>query len=352
MVDVYGAKILVADDDEAVVRLVVKVLQREGYTQVHGSTRSTDVLPFCRSEKPDLLLLDLNMPGVSGLDILNALQQETTDFEPVPVVVLTGERGREARIEALKLGARDYIVKPFDFEVMARIKNMLERRLLSKRLHSHNLRLEDEVAQRTAELREAHWETVKRLGVAAEYRDDETGLHVSRMSALSGRLAAILGESPQRAELIRGAAKLHDIGKIAIPDSILLKPGKLTPEEFEEMKQHTVIGAKILSKASSELLRLAEVIALNHHERWDGSGYPDGLAGEAIPKVARMVSICDVFDALTSKRPYKKAWSVEEAVAEIRRTSGSHFEPAIVEAFTSNLEDLVAASRHAETNSA
>ncbi len=187
-----------------------------------------------------------------------------------------------------------------------------------------------------------------RLGVAAEYRDDDTGLHVTRMSAVVGRLAQLLGQTPERAELIRWAAKLHDIGKLAIPDSVLLKPGKLTQAEFEQMKQHTVIGAQILSKANSELLQLAEVIALNHHEKWDGTGYPNRLAGEAIPWVARVVAICDVFDALTSARPYKRAWPVNEAQAEIQRCRGSHFDPQITDVFLSNFEEILRVKRHAE----
>ncbi len=345
--DLSEAVILVADDEQSVVGLVTKVLARQGYNQVHGVTRSAEVLPFCEKNKPDLLLLDLNMPGQSGLEILAQLQQSQFDFEPVPVVVLTGERGREARLEALKLGARDYIVKPFDFEVVARIKNLLEWRLLSKKLHYENVELEEKVRSRTEQLEEAHLETVKRLGLAAEYRDDDTGVHVVRMSALVGRLAEVLGESPKQSQLISWAAKLHDIGKLAIPDSILLKPGKLTKEEFDKMKEHTVIGARMLSGANSELLKMAEVIALSHHEKWDGSGYPNGLAGQAIPRVARLVAICDVFDALTSERPYKKPWPVEEAISEIQRSRGVHFDPEVTDAFLANLDELLRTSHQA-----
>lgn len=335
------ARILVVDDDEKILRLIEKVLRQHGYQEVVCLSQAEAVLGWCREHRPDLVLLDLNMPGLSGFEILQQLQQETYDFEPPPVIVLTGERGRESRIEALKLGASDYIVKPFDFEVVARIKNTLERRLMSKQLHGYALELEDRVRERTAEVEEAHLETVKRLGVAAEYRDDDTGVHVVRMSSYVAHLAGVLGQDQRRAELIRWATKLHDIGKIAIPDMILLKPGKLTFEEFEAMKQHTVVGAKILSGAQSALLQMAEVIALNHHEKWDGSGYPNGRAGEAIPWVARVVTVCDVFDALTSERPYKSAWSVEDAVAEMRRCRGSHFDPDILDAFLDNLESIL-----------
>ncbi|MCA9794043.1 MAG: response regulator [Candidatus Eremiobacteraeota bacterium] len=339
--NVTSAKILVVDDDSGVVKLVTKVLHQQGYSQVQGTTQATEVIDICRNFQPDLLLLDLNMPGLSGLEILELLQGETYDFEPVSVIVLTGERAREARIEALRLGARDYIVKPFDFEVVARIKNLLERHLLSKEVYCHNLELEEKVRLRTADLENAHLETVKRLGIAAEYRDDDTGVHVTRMSSYVGRLARALGEPERGSDLIQWAAKLHDIGKIAIPDAILLKPGKLTFEEFEQMKQHTVIGARILSGAQSELLQMAEVIALSHHEKWDGSGYPQGLAGEAIPRVARIVAVCDVFDALTSSRPYKKAWTVEAALEEIRRGRGQHFDPVLVDVFLENFETIV-----------
>ena len=181
---------------------------------------------------------------------------------------------------------------------------------------------------------------MRRLGLAAEYRDDDTGVHVLRIAAYAHIMALAMGQDDQAAERTALAAKLHDVGKLGIPDSILLKPGKLEPHEFDVIKQHTVIGAKILSGAGSELLKLAEVIALNHHEKWDGSGYPSGKKGEEIPEVARMVAVIDVFDALTSSRPYKRAWPVEEAVAEIERGRGKHFDPAMVDLFFDRLEEI------------
>ena len=338
--DVLGATVIVVDDDEQVLRMIAKVLTRRGYRSVHTTSHPDEVLEMCRELKPDLMLLDLNMPGVSGFEILKATRNQILDFEPIPVVVLTGERGRDSRIEALELGAQDYIVKPFDFEVLARIKNLLERRLLAKHLHFQNCELEERVQERTAELRKAQIETVRRLGLAAEYRDDDTGVHVLRIAAYAHIMALAMGQDDQAAERTALAAKLHDVGKLGIPDSILLKPGKLEPHEFDVIKQHTVIGAKILSGAGSELLKLAEVIALNHHEKWDGSGYPSGKKGEEIPEVARMVAVIDVFDALTSSRPYKRAWPVEEAVAEIERGRGKHFDPAMVDLFFDRLEEI------------
>ena len=339
--NVKSAQILVVDDEPQVTRVIERILQREGYLNVTTVNQPEGVVELCRDLKPDLVLLDLNMPILSGFEILAQIQLEEYDFETTPVVVLTGERGREARMRALKLGARDYIFKPFDFEVLARIRNLLEHRLLSKRLFFQNQILEERVQQRTSELQEAHVETVRRLGLAAEYRDDDTGEHVVRICDSTRLLAMALGEEPERAVRLGFAAKLHDIGKLGIPDAILLKPGRLTEAEFDVMKRHTVIGADILSGAHSTLLQTAQVIALGHHEKWDGSGYPNGLAGEEIPYPARVVAICDVFDALTSKRPYKEAWPTEEAVSHIREQSGRHFDPKMVEAFLSILDDIL-----------
>lgn len=336
-----SAQILVVDDESQVTGLIERILRREGYLNVTSLNQPECAVELCREIKPDLVLLDLNMPNLSGFEVLAQIQLENYDFETTPVVVLTGERGREARMRALNLGARDYIFKPFDFEVLARIRNLLEHRLLSKSLFFHNQILEERVQQRTFELQEAHVETVRRLGLAAEFRDDDTGEHVVRICESTRLLATALGEEAGRAVCLGLAAKLHDIGKLGIPDSILLKPGRLSEAEFEVMKRHTVIGANILSGAHSTLLQTAQVIAMSHHEKWDGTGYPAGLAGEAIPHSARLVAVCDVFDALTSRRPYKEAWPVEKAVSHIREQSGRHFDPAIVEAFLSILDDVV-----------
>jgi response regulator RpfG family c-di-GMP phosphodiesterase len=200
-------------------------------------------------------------------------------------------------------------------------------------LARHNRALEDTVRERTEELRKSHLEVVRRLAQAAEWHDDTTGRHVSRMSRLASRLALAAGVDPQRAEMLLQAAALHDIGKIGIPDRVLLKPGRLDAEEWEIMKTHTTIGAQLLAGSSSHVIQMAEKIALSHHERWDGKGYPNGLAGKDIPLESRICTIVDVYDALVSERPYKKAWSVEDAVAEIGRMSGTAFEPALVEVF-------------------
>jgi putative two-component system response regulator len=338
-------RILVVDDDPEVVRLITRVLKSQGYGNVISTTDSKEVMNLCHTNLPDLVLLDLNMPAPTGFELLEEIHQEVVDFEPIPVVVLTGERGRKARMRALNLGAADYIVKPFDLEIMARIKNLLERRLLGKKVHLQKLELEQRVRERTAELEEAQIETVRRLGIASEYRDDDTGVHVVRIHRYVKALALAQGEDEYTAELMGLAAKLHDLGKLGIPDAVLLKPGKLTTEEFELMKKHTIIGAQILSGAKSRLLQMAEIIALNHHEKWNGAGYPSGLVGEEIPQVARLVSVCDVFDALTSVRPYKEAWPLEDALVEIKRGRGSHFDPAMVDLFFENQEIILEIKR-------
>lgn len=339
--NVKSAQILVVDDETQVTRLIERILHREGYLHVTTLNEPEAVVPLCRELKPDLVLLDLNMPNLSGFEVLAQIQLEDYDFETTPVVVLTGERGREPRMRALNLGARDYIFKPFDFEVLARIRNLLEHRLLSKRLFFQNQILEERVQQRTFELQEAHIETVRRLGLAAEFRDDDTGEHVIRICESTRLLATALGEDKERAVRFGLAAKLHDIGKLGIPDSILLKPARLSEAEFEVMKTHTTIGAQILSGAHSTLLQTAKVIALSHHEKWDGTGYPEGLEGENIPYSARLVAVCDVFDALTSSRPYKEPWTVERAVSHIQEQSGRHFDPTMVDAFLSVLDDIL-----------
>ena len=257
------------------------------------------------------MLLDWHMPGRSGPEILEDIAFLTEEPNWMPVLVLTADIAPDTKRRALSLGARDFLTKPIDVpEVLLRVRNLLQTRYLRVQLERTNDLLHERVLQRTRELEDAKLEMLDRLALAAEYRDDATGQHADRIGRTSQLLALELGLDPAEATLIGHAARLHDIGKIGIADDLLLKPGKYTAEELAAMEQHPAIGARILSGSTNELLMMAEQIALTHHERWDGRGYPNGLAGEAIPLPGRIVAVADVFDALTHRRPYKEAWPV------------------------------------------
>ncbi len=327
---ILQGKVLIVDDEKANVRLLEMILQQAGYDNVYSTIDSRQSLALFRSIQPDIVLLDLSMPHLDGFGVMQQLRLELTDYL-VPILVLTADVTLATRHEALKAGAKDFLTKPLDeTEVLLRIQNLLETRF------SH-LSLETKVRERTIDLQTAQLETLQRLALAAEYRDDDTGLHTKRVGAMAAQIAEALGLPSDQVDLILRTAPLHDIGKIGVPDNILLKQSKLTGEEFAIMQQHTVIGAKMLSGSISPWLQLAEEIALTHHEQWDGQGYPLGLAGENIPLVGRIVTVADVFDALTHDRPYKRPWPVEQAVAEIQRQSGTQFDPTIVEAFLSTI---------------
>ncbi len=326
------ARILLVDDKEANVRLLERLLKQEGYTNTVPITDSRTVLAQYNECQPDLILLDLLMPYLDGFGVMEQLRRRTSGTY-VPILVLTADINADTKRRALTLGAKDFLTKPFDpVEVLLRIWNLLETRFLNLELQQQNYMLDVRVRERTQELQDAQIEIIERLACAAEYRDDITGLHTYRVSQIAVQLAEALHIAPDKRELLQLAASLHDLGKIGIPDAILLKPAKLTPEEFEQIKAHTTIGGRILSGSHFKLLQLAEEIALSHHERWDGLGYPSGLKGEAIPLVGRIVAVADVFDALTHKRPYKEAWPVADALAEIERESGDQFDPSVVAA--------------------
>jgi putative two-component system response regulator len=328
------SRILIVDDEPANVLLLERLLASVGFSDVNSTTRSDQVEALCDRLEPDLLLLDLQMPPPDGIALLQRLRGQRPNQPQPAVIVLTADHSRDAKHRALSSGANDFLHKPFDaVEVTLRIKNQLATRILQLALNTHNQMLEQRVHERTQQLEHARIEIIERLALAAEYRDDETGQHTHRVAHTCSLLAAQLGLPEADIARIRRAAPLHDVGKIAIPDSILLKPGRLTVDEFETMKTHTTIGAEILSGSQSRLLRLAEQIAATHHERWDGTGYPAALAGEQIPIVGRIVGLADVFDALTHARPYKDAWPLEDAVDEIRRLNGEQFDPRVVAAF-------------------
>ena len=327
-----SARILLVDDSPDLVFIMERILEEEGYGHVISTTDPRRVVDLYLAGNPDLILLDLHMPEMNGFDVMAALKDAGMD-ESVPIVMLTGDSSPEAKLRGLRGGARDYLTKPFDkTEVHLRIKNLLETRTMHLQLRKQNQLLEMRVEARTRDLERAKLEILQRLAMAAEFRDDETGHHTQRVGRLCALMAEALGISSKDVELIAAAAPLHDIGKIAIPDHILLKPGELTPSEWEVMKSHTVAGARLLSKSVSPVLHLGEKIALTHHERWDGSGY-QGLKGEDIPMAGRIVAVADAFDAMTHTRPYRSAVSVEEASDEISNERGSQFCPRAVDAF-------------------
>ena len=331
--EVRGARILVVDDEPANVELVHSVLEPAGFTNLHGLTDPREVLALCRINQPDILILDLKMPHLDGFEVIRQIRSEFPD-QFIPILVLTSDGSREAKQQALSSGARDFLTKPLSpSELRLRTANLIENRLLYKALERQMGGLETVVQERTAELEAARLEILERLATAAEYHDFETGEHTKRVGDLSAAIAERLGLDLGRVELVRQAAPLHDVGKIGIEHGILLKPGKLTPDEWETIKTHTVIGHEILSGSRNPLLMLAASIAMSHHESWDGTGYPNGLAGTNIPLEARIVSVADVYDSLTHERPYKGAWSREEAEAEISSLRGSKFDIRVVDAF-------------------
>lgn len=327
-------RILVVDDEPANVRVLERLLERGRCGLATCLTDSREALAVFESLQPDLVLLDLHMPHMDGFAVLEALREATPADEYLPVLMLTGDGDRSVRERALELGANDFVVKPFELsETLLRIRNLLETRRLHRALGRENRTLEEHVAERTRQLQESQFETLRRLAHAAEFRDDDTGQHTQRVGELSARLARAAGVDEEIVERIRRAAPLHDIGKIGIPDALLLKPGKLTPDEFRSMQRHTVIGAEILADGQSLFVRMAETIALSHHERWDGTGYPHQLSGHDIPLAARIVAIADFFDALTHDRPYRPAFPVPHVREMMVSESGRHFDPTLLEVF-------------------
>lgn len=353
---VTSYRILIVDDEPANVRLLERLLDQAGHANFRSTTDSRQALPLFQEFKPDLILLDLLMPHLDGYAVMRQICARMPAEAYLPILVLTADITPRAKERALSAGARDFLTKPFDLtEVLLRIRNLLETRHLHLQLAAHNAALEETVRSRTRDLEQAQYEILDRLSMAAEYRDDVTGEHAKRVGLLSERLALALGIPPPQAEIIRHAATLHDLGKIGIPDSILLKQGALSPEEKGVMKTHTLIGARILSGSRSPVLQVAELIALTHHERWDGTGYSPGLMGEAIPLEGRIVAVADALDAMVNNRPYRDAIGLESALQELSRQSGRQFDPQVVEvlvreAQTSllNLSDTVARWRFSD----
>jgi putative two-component system response regulator len=349
-------RILVVDDEPANVLVLQELLELAGYADVHGVTDSTQVEALYPALQPDLILLDLHMPALDGFEVMRRLGHIVAPEDYVPILVLTADATHTSRRAALQGGASDFVTKPFDHvEVLARVKNLLDTRSLHVQLRRSNESLERIVRDRTAaleravarleiageDLRTAQDEMIHRLSLAADFRDDETSRHIERMSRYCAILAACAGKNEAESDLLRIAAKLHDIGKIGIPDAILRKPGQLTPEEFNVMKGHAEIGHQILQGSTSELAATGAMLAWTHHERIDGSGYPRGLRGDEIPLEGRIAAIADVFDALTTDRVYRKAFALDKALEIMRDGRGSHFDPELLDLFLGSLDTVL-----------
>ena len=339
MVDLREANVMVVDDVEANIKILVESLSDEYYVSVAMDGESA--LEYIADNPPDIILLDIMMPGMDGYEVCEKVKRNPATRN-IPVIFLTALTDEQDESRGLDLGAVDYIAKPFNPGlVKARIRNQLE-------LKRYRDELEKIVSERTRKLKatfeslkNASLDTIRRLTRAAEYKDEDTGAHILRMSYYSAAIARELGLSEKIVESILYAAPMHDIGKIGIPDRILLKPGKLHADEWVIMKQHTVIGGEILEGSRAGIVRLGTVIAITHHEKWDGSGYPKGLSGKQIPLVGRIVALSDVFDALTSKRPYKEPFSLEKSYKIIKEGCGTHFDPDVVHAFFSVEDEII-----------
>lgn len=338
-------KILFVDDSEPNLLVYRGIVRRLPAYAAVCFTSSTEALDWCRENDPEIAVVDQNMPPPDGLEFIRQFRRMAGKRD-TPLVMITAEHDRDLRYRALDLGANDFLTKPVDVvECLARLRNMLALRQSQRWLENRAGWLAEQVEKATATIVATQQETIWRLARTAEYRDAETGMHIVRMAHYCRIIAKAVGLTAEEQELLFIAAPMHDIGKVAIPDSILLKPGKLGAAEYEIMKQHTTIGYEILKGSDSRMLQTAAEIALTHHEKPDGSGYPRGLAGEEIPLVGRICAISDVFDALTSVRPYKEAWPVDRAVAEIGNGAGRNFDPRLVEAFKVALPDILRA-RH------
>lgn len=330
--------ILIVDDEIQVRKVIGAIINMEGYLYTMAEDAET-ALEILAVQQVDLLISDINMKGMTGMELL---AQVLVRYPDLAVIMVTGIDDRETAIETLQMGAYGYVTKPFQAnELIINIANALRRRQLEIENRRHRENLESLVEERTKELHKSRDESIHILSKAAEFRDNETAKHTIRMGHYTERLACLSGLPEDLCRNIMHAAPLHDVGKIGISDAILLKPGKLTPEEFEIMKSHCEIGYRILAESTSEVFSLGAEIALNHHEKFDGSGYPRGIAGEDIPITGRIAAICDVFDALTSERVYKKAIPPEEALVIMSDGRGSHFDPRLFDLFVTNFEKFV-----------
>lgn len=333
--------VLMVDDNDLNLTVYRSALKSVDGTDSVAFTASREALDWSRLNEIDVVLVDYNMPAPNGLQFIEEFRS-IPGKRDVPIIMITGMEHLDIRYRALELGAADFLTKPVDVvEFRARLRNMLALSESRKKLANHAAWLASEVARATADITARERETINRLMRAAEFRDNETGMHIVRMGHFSAEIGRAYGLSEKDCETLLMATPMHDIGKVATPDRILLKPGKLDPGEWEIMKQHTVLGYEILKDSASELLQAAAEIALSHHEKFDGSGYPYGLRGDAIPLNGRICAVSDVFDALTSERCYKTAWPVNIAIAEMDIVSGQHFDPDLIDAFHQALPTII-----------
>ena len=334
------SKILIIDDNPANVLLLEKMLRLNRFRNIMTLTDPRQAFDIISQFHPDLMLLDLNMPYINGFQILEWLKNHNGN-DLLPVLVITASDEKENKLKALSLGASDFLGKPFDhLEVLIRIGNLLKMKGLHNQLQDSNVLLEKKVKRRTEDIKKLQVEVIDRLMRAAEFRDQVTGNHIVRIGEYSYLLAKKLGYEEEEAVLISMASKMHDIGKVGIPDAVLLKATSLSPEEVKLMRTHTTIGSHILSGSKYYMLQIAEQIAKTHHERWDGNGYPNGLKGEEIPLAGRITALADVFDALTSTRPYKEKWPIEEVLCYIKEQRGRQFDPVVVDAFLASIHEI------------
>jgi len=346
--------ILVVDDDEMNRLLINTILSRMSY-QVSEAFDGIDAWDKVVAFSPDLIILDVSMPRMDGLELTQKLQNDP-HTKNIPIMIVSAHDEVSDRVKAVEAGADDFLSKPVEQIVLkAKVKSLLKVKAYNDYMQNYQTKLEEEVAKKTATLKQAFdkleaaskklklysLDTILRLSQAAEYKDQETGHHIQRVGYYIQKIGQTISLSNQEIDELLYASPMHDVGKIGVPDSILLKPGELNAEEWVIMKQHTTIGGKILSGSDSNTLKTAETIALTHHEKWDGSGYPNNLKGLEIPLSGRITAIADVFDALTSKRPYKNAFSIEKALAIMKDGRGRHFDPSLIDAFFAVKDDII-----------
>ncbi|MDA7492785.1 response regulator [bacterium] len=357
------ACVMIIDDESINIEIVKAYLEEEGFENLVATTEASKAMDMLRKHKPDIVLLDIKMPEISGLELLRMMRRDR-EMMMIPAIVLTAANDPQVKLQALRLGASDFLAKPVDpSELTLRLENVLAVKAYQDHLADYSEKLEQQVRIRTEELVHSRQEAIHCLARAGEFRDDDTGRHVTRVGRYAAMIAAELGFPQAAIDLIEQAAQLHDVGKIGIPDAILHKPGKLDPQEFEiiqehcnigrriinplsheesiRLKTHTSVGLQIMGSTNSPVLRLAAVIAATHHEKWDGSGYPKGLAGNAIPIEGRIVAVADVFDALSSARPYKEAFPIDRCLKILIDSRGKHFDPRVLDAFLRRKEEAI-----------